>query len=340
MSTIQDVANRAGVSKATVSRVLNDYQYINKETRERVQKAIEELNYSPSNLARGMRLKRTQTIGLLVADISNPFYSETAKAVINLANSYGYAVILGATDDKMKNEADFISILKQHQVDGFIFASVLLKDTPAKQLISSGVPTFLLNRRFSENRNVNYVVLDNQSGTYMAVEHLVKLGHRRIGFIRGHNLFSTSKERFQGYMNAVKDYNLDSDDSLIQLGNFNEKQAHQATLNLINLPSPPSAIVAANDLMAFSAMGAITNMGLRIPDDIALVGFDDVEMAHNSFIQLTTVTQNMHAMAEIATRTLIQIIEGGQVQVPVQVVLKPQLIVRRTCGARLKETGR
>ena len=340
MATIQDIADRAGVSKATVSRVLNNYQYINKETQERVQKAIEEVNYSPSNLARGMRLKRTQTIGLLVADISNPFYSETAKAVINLANSYGYAVILGTTDDNMKNQAEFISILKQHRVDGFIFASVLLNDTPVKQLISSGVPTFLLNRRFSQNRNVNYVVLDNQSGTYMAVEHLVKLGHRRIGFLRGHNSFSTSKDRFQGYMNAVKDYNLDFDDSLIQSGDFNEKQAYQATLNLIGLPSPPSAIVAANDLMAFSAMGAISTKGLRIPNDIALVGFDDVEMAQNSFVQLTTVAQNLHTMAEIATRTLIQMIEGGQVQVPVQVMLKPQLIVRRTCGACSKETVR
>ncbi len=339
MATIQDIADRAAVSKATVSRVLNNYQYINKETRERVQKAIEELNYAPSNLARGMRLKRTQTIGLLVADISNPFYSEIAKAVINLANSYGYAVILGTTDYNMKNQADFISILKQHQVDGFIFASVFLKDAPAKQLISSGMPTVLLNRRFSQNRNVNYVVLDNQSGTYMAVEHLVKLGHQRIGFIRGHNSFSTSRERFQGYMNAVKEYNLNFDDSLIQSGDFNEKQAYQATLNLIGLPSPPSAILAANDLMAFSAMEAISAEGLRIPNDIALVGFDDVEMAHNSFIQLTTVTQNKHTMAEIATRTLIQIIEGGQVQVPVQVMLKPQLIVRRTCGARSKETG-
>lgn len=334
MPTIKDIARQANVSVATVSRVINNYLHVSEKTRHQVLKAIEELNYKPNNLARSMRIKKTHTIGLLLADITNPFYAEIAKAVVNLANSFEYTVILCITNNDFKLQEEYINLLKQRQIDGFLFASVHLQDIPIKQLGKERVPFVLLNRRLKNNRNINYVVLDNEFGAYMAVEHLVKLGHQHIAFISGQQTFSTSSERYNGYKNALGSFGLSFDKELVIEGEYNEKKAYDSTLVLLKKSRVPTAIIAANDLMALSAIEAITTRGMRIPEDIAVVGFDDVEIARHSTIQLTTVAQNKHVMAEIATRNLIQIMEGKISQLPVQVTLKPQLIVRNTCGAK------
>lgn len=336
MPTIKDIARLADVSTATVSRVINNYVYVSEKTRQKVLKAVKELNYKPNSVARSMRIKKTHTMGLLLSDITNHFYAEIAKAVVDLATSYGYTVILCITKNDTKLQENYINILKQRKIDGFLFASANLRDTQIKQLETGKTPFVLLNRRLENNHNINYVVLDNEFGAFMAVEHLVNLGHRRIAFISGQRIFSTFLERHRGYKNALNYFGLEFDENLVMEGCWqDEKQAFKSTKRLLNHNRPPTAIIAANDLMAFNAIEAITAEGMSVPNDIAIIGFDDVDLARHSSIQLTTVAQNKHLMAEIATRSLIQITEGKPLKLPVQIMLKPQLIVRGTCGAQV-----
>ncbi len=338
MTTIKDIARIAQVSDATVSRVINDSPLVKEETRNKVLEVIEQLNYHPNTLARGMKTKKTYTIGLLVATLTNPFYAETAKIVVDTANNLGYATILCITDNDRHKQKEYINILKQRKVDGFLFASVLTEDKAVRELIKSGAPYLLFNRRFSSCQDVNYIVLDNSAGTYMAVEHLIKLGHKKIAFIRGTHNFSTSVERFSGYKKALEDYGIPYREEFVVDGQYDQEKTIHATKILLNLPTPPTAIVCCNDLMALSAMEVIISANLKIPEDIALIGFDNIDIAGHSLVQLTTVAQNKSLMAEIATQSLIKMIEKTQPPDQlVQLVLKPQLIVRKTCGHKVAE---
>ncbi len=332
MPTIKDIARIAGVSEATVSRVINNAPNVRPITREKVQKAIEELNYYPNSLARGMRSKKTNSIGLILADITNPFYAETAKTIIEIASRHNYSIILCNTNNDINEQQKYIEVLLQRKVDGFIFASVHWKDSSLHTAISSDVPCIFYNRKPSESAGLNYVVLDNELGAYMAVEHLYNLGHRRIALIRGPNMFSTGRERLNGYVKALQRFGLNYDEKIVVQGKYNEKQSFKAAMKLLAADVPPTAIFASNDLMALSALDAIISSGLRVPEDVAVVGLDDIEIASHSAIQLTTVSQNRNMMAEIAVDSLRKIMQQEDIQLPVQVVLKPMLVVRKTCG--------
>ena len=337
MTTIKDIARRVNVSDATVSRVINDSPNVKPQTREKVQKAIKELNYYPNSLARGMRSKKTNSIGLLLADITNPFYAETAKTIIERAGKNDYSIILCTTNNDIIEQQKYIDVLLQRKVDGFIFASVHWKDPSLAAVMEAGVPYILYNRKTSAYKNLNYVVLDNELGAYLAVEHLYKLGHRRIAMIRGPHTFSTGKERSSGYLKALKEFGLLHDEKLIVQGEYSEKQSYDSAMKLFSSDNRPTAVFASNDLMALSVYDAALSCGLSVPSDIALVGFDDIEIASHRAIELTTVSQNRNMMAEIAFDTLRKNIENGPFQQPVQVVLKPMLTVRKTCGSQMKK---
>ncbi|MFU8795396.1 MAG: LacI family DNA-binding transcriptional regulator, partial [Dethiobacteria bacterium] len=298
MPTIKDIAKRAGVSGATVSRVINNLPNVKPETREKVQKSIDEMQYYPNSLARGMRSKKTNSIGLILADITNPFYAETAKTIIELAGRHDYSIILCNTNNDLNEQHKYIDVLLQRKVDGFIFASVHCKDPSLDPVIASKVPCILYNRRMLQNDHINYVVLDNELGAYMAVEHLYNLGHRRIALVRGPNTFSTGRERFNGYLKALKSFGLKYDEKIVLQGKYSEKQSYDAAIKLISSKDRPTAIFASNDLMALSVLEAVISSGLRVPEDIAVVGFDDIEIASHSAIQLTTISQNRNMMAE------------------------------------------
>jgi LacI family transcriptional regulator len=337
MTTIKDIARRAGVSEATVSRVINDAPLVKPETRARIIAIINELGYYPNSLARGMRSKKTNSIGLLLADITNPFYAETAKTIIEIAGRHDYSIILCNTNNDLREQQKSIEVLLQKKVDGFIFASVHWTDPTLKTVIASDTPYILYNRKTSQSENANYVVLDNEMGAFIAVEHLYKLGHRRIALIRGPHGFSTGRERTSGYVKALKAFGLQHDEKLVVQGKYSEKQSFDAAKKLLLADNPPTAIFASNDLMALSALEAIFSSGQKVPDDIALVGFDDIEIASHSAIQLTTVSQNRNLMAEIAIDSLRKIIRKENVQLPIQIVLKPMLAVRKTSGIKIQK---
>ncbi len=333
MVTIKDIARKAGVSSATVSRVINKMPNVRPRTRAKVQRVIEEYNYYPNDLARGMRSKKTNSIGLLLADITNAFYAETAKKIMELAGRNNYSIILCNTNNDLQEQQKYIDILLQRKVDGFIFASVHWRDPSLKAVIDSKIPFILYNRRTERNSRLNYVVLDNELGSYMAVEHLYQLGHRRIALIRGPNSFSTGRERFRGYRKALEKFNLGYDESIVMQGRYKEKQSYDAAIKLLSVKNRPTAIFASNDLMALSALDAAASMGLKVPEELSIVGFDDIEIAAHSAIQLTTVSQNRNLMAEIAFESLHKMMSKKEPSLPVQVELKPSLTIRKTCSA-------
>lgn len=334
MPTIKDIARIAGVSNATVSRVISNAPNVKKETREKIQKIIEEHNYYPNILARGMRKNKTTSIGLLLADINNPFYAETAKTIIETANSRNYSIILCTTNNDMNQQLKYINLLLQRKVDGFIFASVHWKDPTLQTVANSGTPFVLYNRKTSKSDEHSYVVLDNELGAFIAVEHLYKLGHRRIGLISGPNIFSTGRERTSGYIKALQKFGIYYDSKISVQGRYSSKRSFDATINLITAKDPPTAIFASNDLMALSVLEAVSSYGLKVPQDIAVVGFDDIEVSSHSLIQLTTVSQEPNVMADIALDSLLKIIDNEYPQKPIQLVLKPKLVIRKTCGMK------
>lgn len=326
--TIKDVAKRAGVSQATVSRVMNNYNYVNEKTKKKVLEAIEELNYKPNQVARNFALQKTGTIGLIVPDITNPFYSEIAKSITNRAKLFDYNVILCNNDNKKENQEFYIDFLQQKGVDGIIFASVSVKDELAEKLVKAEYPCVFCNRRL-RLKKANFVTSDNKKGAEMVVNHLVERGHTRIGFISGPGEFSTAKERLDGFCETINRYGISSEEDLIKQGPFDKDSAFERTLALLNLAKPPSAIFVSNDVMALASMEAIIEKGYSIPEDVALVGYDDIDISGHININLTTVAQQKEKMGEIAVNNLMGII-GQKKMKPYHTYLEPKLIIRKT----------
>lgn len=332
MVTIKDISQKAGLSEATVSRVINKSPLVKPETKEKVEKIIDELNYFPDMIARGMRSKRTNSIGLILADITNPFYAETAKKIIEIANRKDYSIILCNTNNDLHEQQKYVDILMQRKVDGIIFASVQWKDQTLQKVIAHSIPHMLYNRITSNYRMLNYVTLDNEMGAFLAIQHLYKLGHRKIALISGPQLFSTARERAIGYIKALDHFDMNYDSKYVVQGKYRSKQSYDAAKRLFSMKDSPTAIFASNDLMALSTIDAIFSLGLKIPEDVSIVGFDDIEMSGHSAIQLTTISQNRNMMAEIAIETICKLILKDNIQEPTQIILKPILSVRKTTG--------
>jgi LacI family transcriptional regulator len=333
-STITDVARRAGVSRATVSRVLNAYPHVRPRVRAAVQRAMRALGYRPDQVARSLARHETQTLGLVVADITNPFYAETARAIVETARGQGYNVILCNTDNLPRLQEEYVEILRQRRVDGIIFGSVFLRDPLVESLVSAGYPLVMYNRRLRSGLG-NYIVLDNVRASRDLTAHLLNLGHRRIGFISGLRETSTAADRLKGYREALRSAGLAVDARLIRPGAFKGGMAQHAAQELLKQRHGPTAIVAGNDLMALWVIQAAGEMGLQIPKDLAVVGFDDIQIAAHRDIQLTTMAQQKTEMGRLAVVWMLEIIRNPKryAREPVQHVFPPILMVRRTCGA-------
>jgi LacI family transcriptional regulator len=332
--TVADVARRARVSRATVSRVLNRYPHVRPEVRARVQRVMDALGYRPDAVARSLARRETRTLGLVVADITNPFYAETARAILETARDAGYTVVLCNTDNRPALQEETVEILRQRRVDGIIFGSVFLTDPVAEGLVASGYPCLMYNRRLRARRG-NFIVLDNVRASRDVTRHLTALGHRRIGFVGGLPNISTAADRLRGYRTALREVGLSVEPGLVQPGAFQADGARRAARELLRLDAPPSAVVAGNDLMALGILQAAGDLGLRVPQDLAVVGFDDIEIAGHREIQLTTMAQQKAEMGRLAARGILEIIRDPRhfARQPLQQVLSPTLIVRRTCGA-------
>jgi len=343
MRTIRDVAREAGVSTATVSRVLNVTGTVTEGTRRKVLETISRLGYRPSGIARGLSTKRTKTIGLIVSDITNPFFPEIARSVEDVLSVYGYNVILCNTDSQPEKEAAYIGLLLEKRVDGIIFASVRTDNSDLTDLKRNGTPWVLAGRTLP-GIDRDCVVVDNALGAYQATQHLLQLNHRRIGYVSGPFHVSVSMERLAGFRRASANYGLNHEQLPIVEGDFKQAGGYAAALKMLMSEPRPTALFVANDLMAIGILEAAHDLSVRVPEDLALVGFDDIPIASLHTIQLTTVAQPKYEIGAAATRMLLDKIDRacvpGQDVSSTKVVLTPKLQIRRTCGANYVQMGR
>jgi LacI family transcriptional regulator len=332
--TVSDVARRARVSRATVSRVLNRYPHVRSEVRARVERAMAALAYRPDAVARSLARRETRTLGLVVTDITNPFYAETAAAIVKAARAHGYTVILCDTDNIPDLQAEYIEVLRQRRVDGIILGSVFLRDPAVERLIASGMPCMLYNRRLRSGRG-NYVVLDNLRAGRELTRHLLGLGHRRIGFIGTLAGLSSAADRRRGYRAALQEAGVRPQAQFVRMRGVKPELAREAAREILALPDRPTAIVASSDRVALSVIEIAEEMGLAVPGDLAVVGVDNIPMAAHQAIQLTTMDQHLAEMGRLAVEGILDLIRDPEryQRSPLQHVLAPTLIVRRTCGA-------
>jgi DNA-binding LacI/PurR family transcriptional regulator len=271
MPTIKDVARRAGVSTATVSNVINQRGNVSPKLTKAVNQAIEELDYRPNVLARGLRANHSRTIGLVISDISNPYFAGIAAGVERVCSRRGYTTLFCTTNDSQKVEAAQLLALRDRQVDGIILGSTGAENPTAQELVSQGFPIVLVNRRL-ENVETDSVCSDNLGGARQVISHLLSLGHRRIAFIAGVHNSLPSIERLRGYHLGLSEAGLPVNHELTRYGYLKYSGGYDACKSLLQIEDPPTAIFASNDMMAIGAMDAAIELGLRIPEDISLIG--------------------------------------------------------------------
>lgn len=335
--TIRDVASRASVSVSTASRALTQHPDVSLETREKVLQASKELGYRPSLLARSLISGKTQTIGLLVCDITNPFYPELAKAVEESAGAVGYTTILCNTEDKPAKTQKYLERLMSQGVDGIIHASVCQDEHHLEMATSAGVPVVIANRRPCSLENVDVVVADNLKGAESAVTHLLSLGHKSIAFLGGPTDISLCEDRYLGYRAALENWNVPYNPNLVSHGPFTFASGSHRALEVIRQTPRPTAIFTVNDIVALGAIDALLKIGLKIPRDMAVVGFDDIELARIHQIQLTSVAQNIREMGRLAMSLLIDAISEPEQHKPRTIVLETQLMIRRSSSQTVDE---
>ncbi|WP_077358570.1 LacI family DNA-binding transcriptional regulator [Virgibacillus halodenitrificans] len=321
MSTIRDVAKLANVSVATVSRVINANGYVNENTKQKVEEAIKQLNYRPNDVARSLFNGKSKMIALFVPDIQNPFFPELARAVEDMANSREYTFILCNTDNNNQKEIDYLQALLQKSIDGFIFVSSTIK---AEQIENINVPIVAMDRKISPE--LVSVTVDNRDGARQAVEYLQSIGCKRIGHICGPENVSSSRNRLQGYLDVVKKEDWLTSD-FVQVGDHSIQGGLVAAMELLQKNPDIDGIFAANDLMAVGVLKAVEQLGIRVPEQLSVIGFDNTEPGKVTTPQLTTINQPIYDIGKRAAELLIQQIETPDSEIE-SVIYNVELIVR------------
>lgn len=331
-ASLKSVAGLAGVSIATVSRVLNDDPVVKHETRLAVQKAIKSSGYHPNRVAQRLRstYRSGKLIGLLIPDIQNPFYVDVIRGIEESAYMNGSAVLIGNFSQDPAKEKMYINILRSESVDAFIVAPHHGKDQYVEELIDDRRIVVCIDRGLA-NLSTDVVKSDNERGAFNAVEHLIKLGHKRIAHITGNPSIPTTRERIDGYVAALRKYDLPVDESIICGRASDFKSGVEITAQLLDHPQPPSAIFTANNLLTLGSLEMIHARGLKIPDEIAIVGFDDMYWAASLNPALTAVRQHGFEIGKRAIELLYQRLEDPT-RLPANVVIHTELMVRRSCG--------
>ncbi len=329
-ATIRDVARLAGVSVATVSATVNGSAYVSPELQDRVHKAIAEVGYHPDGIARSLRKRATQTVGLIISDITNPFFTALVRGVEDAAHARGYAVILCNTDEQLDKERAYLRLLRSRRVDGVIMAPAGAADV-YRVFLEVRTPIVFIDRRVP-TVPADTVVVDNVGGARQAVEHLLSLGHRRIGAITGLPHISTTHERLQGYRQALASAGIATDPELVREGYSRLDGGYRAAHALLGQPRRPTAIFATNNLMCIGLMRAVMERGLRCPEDLSVACFDDFEWASVFRPRLTTVAQPTYEMGARSVELLFGRLDGTAPSRPREVVLSPTLMVRESCA--------
>ncbi|MFC2108637.1 LacI family DNA-binding transcriptional regulator [Candidatus Bipolaricaulota bacterium] len=328
MVTIKDIAKELGISASTVSRALSDSPLVNADTKRSILQVAERLGYQRNELARALVMGSSGAVGLLVPDITNPFFSDVARGVGEIADRIGTGVILCNTDGGIDRELNYVRLMRRKRVDGLVLCSTTIEAPYLNELTQARVP-FILVSRLSGQRDVPFVITDDHAGARLAVEHLVDLGHRSIGFIGGPGNVQASRDRMEAYLDVLKNHGLAIRSDWKCYAGFTQAAGREAAQRMLSLSDRPSAIFAANDVTALGVLEVAEGLGLQIPPDLSLVGYDDISYASLPRIQLTTIAQSAVEMGQIAANWLFEALANPEIP-KLQRILNPRLVVRST----------
>jgi LacI family transcriptional regulator len=327
--TQYDVAQRAGVSQATVSHILNNSTTISipEETRQRVLATMAELGYIPDRAARSLRTNKTYTIAAIIPDITNPFYPTFVRGIQDITKQNAYDLVIYNSDGILEEERQSLNSVKQNRVDGLIVVPFHLREN---DLLETHIPVVQLIQKPAVLPALDSLFIDNASAARKVVDHLIERGHTRIGMIAGEENTPPRQNRILGYQQAITDHHIPLDEILIRGGDFTEKGGYETMQELLKLDPPVTAVFAANDLMAMGALTAIHEAGLRVPQDIAVAGIDDIPAAHLVTPSLTTITQFQQDIGRRAAEMLFERLNGSETSAPRSIEMPFSLIVRES----------
>jgi LacI family transcriptional regulator len=331
--TVKDVAQAAGVSQATAARALGGYGYVSATSRRAIEDAARNLGYRRHAVAQALASNVTHTVGLVVSDIENPFFAAVARGLSDVLEAEGYTILLGNSDEDLEREERLVEAFRSRRVDGLAVAPSVGSSIPhLADLVSAGVPLVLFDRPVRGLR-ADVVLVDNRQGARTAVEHLLRVGHKRIGLVSDSPEITSSAERIQGYRAALEEARLPVDDRLIALTGSTRADGYRGARALMEQRRRPSAIFTANNMMSVGTLLALRDLGLRVPDDVALVGFDDFEWTTLIEPPLTVVRQPVQEIGWCAAGRLLARMRGDRSQ-PRRIRLPTEFVVRGSCGER------
>lgn len=334
--TIKDIAELAGVSPSTISIVLNNKEGVSAKTRDRVLKIVKEFNYTPNQVARSLVQRRSRCIGMVIPNTYNySVFPELAWGVDQVLQQHGYSLSLISTHDDPELEAREIESAKARGIDGIITSSAVLGTQNLPRLVEEGFPVISLLRRVYDCPQLEFVIVDHFKGGYLAAEHMIRMGHERIGLLRGPANLCPGLERYQGAVQAMADYGVSLHPELIRQGKFSQEFGWEAARDMLRLDSKrrPSAIVCGNDDLALGTFEATLDAGLEVGRDVAVVGFNNIKTTSLKRIEITTISQQSQEMGQLAASRLIERIEDpDQTSAPFRKVLEPKLVIRKSCG--------
>lgn len=328
MATIKDVAALAGISYTTVSHVVNNSRPVSAHVRRKVESAIAELNYVPSAVARSLKAQSTATIGLLVPNSVNPYFAELARGIEDCCERNGYCVILCNSDDDPQKQRNYLRVLLEKRVDGLVVASVGGDAALIDLLAAVRTPMVIVDRGLHEV-SADLVCIDHEQGGYLATQHLLDLGHHDIACISGPQHTHVAQLRMDGYRRALGERGLRPAANRVMHSDFTSPGGYLAAVQLL-AAEPPSAIFAANDMIGLGVLRAAAEQGIRVPDELSVIGFDDIELSRYVYPALTTVGQRIGELGEIAAERLLARIAGSPGAAPTRHVIAPQIVVRES----------
>ena len=332
--TIADIAKKAKVSKMTVSRVLNEKDHVAKSTIEKVNKVIEEFGYQPNLLARSLASKRTMFLGIIIPKIEHMFMdnyiAQIISGVTDISMQNKYRIILCPVDPwSEQNGKEYLNLARGRMLDGMILLKTKFNDVNIPILAESGFPFVLVNHK-KYSQNVNFVDSRNIKGAKMAMEYLYKKGHRKIAFVAGSLDETNAKDRLKGYEEAIKEFDLEYRNDWVVNGDFDKEKAYQEAEKLLKHREKPTAIFCSDDYMAIGVIDRLKEFGLSVPDDMAVMGFDDIEIGAYIKPSLTTIRQPIYELGKTAAEVLLKIMNREQ-KTPVHKLLNVELIERESC---------
>ncbi|WZL71598.1 LacI family DNA-binding transcriptional regulator [Clostridiaceae bacterium 35-E11] len=331
--TIKDVARKAGVSISTVSRVINNSKPVSSEIRQKVLKVIEETGYTPNPVARSLVMRKSQLIGVVVPDISNAFIGEILSGIEEIGKMYGYDIILCSTYGDVEQELRYLNLLTAKQVEGIIFMTWKLEDRLVAYLVDTDIPVVLINRNTSK-LHIPSVSIDNFKAAYEMTTYLIENGHKNIALIRNSlDLDAFGLAQYKGYKKALQEHGIEVDENLVKYGHFKLEKSYEIVQNYVNNNTLPTAIFATSDVMAIGAINCLLDNGYKVPDDVSVVGFNDIKLASIYRPNLTTIHQPLYDIGAVAIRMIVKKINNEEIDS--DIVILPHKLVERKSSQKI-----